>query len=314
MNKVETPYSEMIGDTTISNKQKYSMIISEIKALIKIGIVNSNLITTIAGFLLAVHFTDTSFINHWGTFLLTIIGSAMVIAGGCILNNWYDVDIDPKMARTKNRPTVTGFFSLKMVLVFGLATTIVGIILLMFTTLQAALFAFLGWFVYVVLYTIWSKRRYTLNTVIGSFSGAMPPLIGWAAVSPTMHTVPIVMFLIMFVWQTPHFLALAMKKTEDYREAGIPMLPVVHGFDFTKRQIVVYIACLLPLPLLLTPSLGITFTVIATLLNIGWLVLGFRGFFIKDDLKWANLIFIYSLNYLIILFPLMIIVTLPIFN
>ncbi|MGJ9458556.1 heme o synthase [Oceanobacillus sp. CF4.6] len=314
MNKVETPYSEMIGDTTISNKQKYSMIISEIKALIKIGIVNSNLITTIAGFLLAVHFTNTSFINHWGTFLLTIIGSAMVIAGGCILNNWYDVDIDPKMERTKNRPTVTGFFSLKMVLVFGLATTIAGIILLMFTTIQAALFAFLGWFVYVVLYTIWSKRRYTLNTVIGSFSGAMPPLIGWAAVSPSIHTVPIVMFLIMFVWQTPHFLALAMKKTEDYREAGIPMLPVVHGFDFTKRQIVVYIACLLPLPLLLTPFLGITFTVIATLLNIGWLVLGFRGFFIKDDLKWANLIFIYSLNYLILLFPLMIIVTLPIFN
>ncbi|WP_087973052.1 heme o synthase [Oceanobacillus rekensis] len=314
MNKVETPYSEIITNSTISNKQKYSMIFTEIKALIKIGIVNSNLIITIAGFLLAVHFTNSSFINHWGTFLLTIFGSALVIAGGCIINNWYDVDIDPKMNRTKNRPTVTGFFSLKMVLILGLTTTAIGLAILMFTTVQAAIFAFIGWFVYVVLYTIWSKRRYTLNTIVGSLSGAMPPLIGWAAISPSMHTVPMVMFLIMFVWQTPHFLALAMKKTDDYREAGIPMLPVVYGFNFTKRQIVIYIACLLPLPLLLLPSLGITFAVIATLLNLGWLVLGFKGFFMKDDLKWANWIFIYSLNYLILLFPLMIIVTLPIFN
>lgn len=314
MNKVETPYSEIITNTTISNKQKYSMIFSEIKALIKIGIVNSNLIITIAGFLLAVHFANSSFINHWGTFLLTIIGSALVIAGGCIINNWYDVDIDPKMERTKNRPTVTGFFSLKTVLILGLITTAIGLAILMLTTVQAAIFAFIGWFVYVVLYTIWSKRRYTLNTIVGSFSGAMPPLIGWAAISPSIHIVPTVMFLIMFVWQTPHFLALAMKKTDDYREAGIPMLPVVYGFNFTKRQIVIYIACLLPLPLLLIPSLGITFAVIATLLNLGWLVMGFQGFFMKDDLKWANLIFIYSLNYLVILFPLMIIVTLPIFN
>ncbi|WP_067728240.1 heme o synthase [Oceanobacillus damuensis] len=314
MNKVETPYSEMIGNTAISNKRKFSIFISEIKALIKIGIVNSNLITTLAGLLLAAHFTGTSFMEHLGTFLLTMIGSGLVIAGGCIINNWYDADIDPKMSRTKNRPTVTGFFSLKTVLALGLGTTAAGLVFLLFTTVQATIFAFLGWFIYVVLYTMWSKRRYTLNTAIGSFSGAMPPLIGWAAISPSPHIVPVVMFLIMFVWQTPHFLALAMKKTEDYREAGVPMLPVVYGFEFTKRQIVVYIACLLPLPILLAPSLGITFAVIATLLNLGWLVLGFRGFFVKDDLKWANMIFIYSLNYLIILFPLMIIVTLPIFN
>ncbi|WP_337019848.1 heme o synthase [Oceanobacillus massiliensis] len=315
MNKVETPYTEVIGNAAVSNKQKISRFISEIKALIKIGIVNSNLITTITGFLLAVHFTDSSFINNWGTFLLTVIGSALVIAGGCIINNWYDVDIDPKMSRTKKRPTVTGYFSLRMVLLLGLGTTAVGLGLLLFTTVQATLFAFLGWFIYVVLYTMWSKRRYTLNTAIGSFSGAMPPLIGWAAISPTVvHVVPVVMFLIMFVWQTPHFLALAMKKTEDYREAGIPMLPVVYGFEITKRQIVVYIACLLPLPILLAPSLGITFAVIATLLNIVWLVIGFKGFFMKNDIKWANMIFIYSLNYLILLFPLMIIVTLPMFN
>lgn len=314
MSKIDTPYSEMVGDSAISSKHKISKFITEIKALIKIGIVNSNIITAIAGFLLAVHFTGYSFMEHLGTFLLMLIGSAMVIAGGCIVNNWYDVDIDPQMTRTKDRPTVTGFFSLNAVLVMGIVTTVIGLVLLLFTTIEAALFALFGWFVYVVLYTIWSKRRYTLNTVIGSFSGAVPPLIGWAAINPSLHIVPVILFLIMFIWQTPHFLALAMKKTEDYREAGVPMLPVVYGFEFTKRQIVVYIACLLPLPFFLASSLGITFTVIATLLNLGWLVLGFRGFFMKDEMKWASLIFIYSLNYLIILFPLMVIVTLPIFN
>jgi len=314
MSKLDTPYSEMVGDTAISTKQKISKFITEIKALIKIGIVNSNIITAIAGFLLAVHFTGYSYMDHVGTFLLMLIGSALVIAGGCIINNWYDVDIDPKMTRTKNRPTVTGFFSLKSVLIMGIVTTVIGVVLLMFTTIEAALIALFGWFVYVVLYTMWSKRRYTLNTVVGSFSGAVPPLIGWASISPSLHIVPVILFLIMFIWQTPHFLALAMKKTEDYREAGVPMLPVVYGFEFTKRQIVIYIACLLPLPFFLAPFLGITFTVIATLLNLGWLVLGFRGFFMKDELKWASLIFIYSLNYLIILFPLMVIVTLPIFN
>src|SRR5699024_4673329 len=106
----------------------------------------------------------------------------------------------PVMERTKIRPTVTGNITLNTALVLGLAATVLGLILLLFTTVQAALFAFLGWFVYIVLYTMWSKRRYTLNTAIGSFSGAAPPLIGWAAVEPGFHIVP-------FIWQTPHFLA-----------------------------------------------------------------------------------------------------------
>ncbi|WP_156290457.1 heme o synthase [Oceanobacillus salinisoli] len=313
MNKAGAPYSETIQDSSVSSRQKLKKIISEIKALVKIGIVNSNLITTFAGLWLAIYFTGSSLSQNWDLFFLTMIGSALVIAGGCMVNNWYDVDIDPKMIRTRNRPTVTGFFSLKAVLTMGIAATIIGLILLSFTTLEAAFFGFVGWFVYVVLYTMWSKRKTTLNTIIGSFSGAMPPLIGWAAVYPQFHIVPFILFLIMFIWQTPHFLSLAMKKTEDYREAGVPMLPVVHGFDITKRQIVVYIACLLPLPYFLT-SLGTVFVVVATLLNIGWLIFGIIGLFTNDDLKWANIIFIYSLNYLTVIFMLMIIVTLPIFN
>ncbi|MBD1224435.1 heme o synthase [Virgibacillus halodenitrificans] len=307
LNKAETPSSQMVS-TTVLSKKKSTHFIEDFKALIKIGIVNSNLITVIAGFWLALHYTNGTFLANLDVFILTISGSALVIAGGGILNNWYDVDIDPLMTRTKNRPTVTGSISLNTTLLLGLLSTLFGLILLSLTTIQAALFAFVGWFVYVVLYTMWSKRRYTLNTAIGSFSGAAPPLIGWAAIEPHFHIVPLMLFLIMFIWQTPHFLALAMKKTKEYKAAGVPMLPVVHGFEITKRQIVIYIACLLPLPFYLA-SLGTTFMVIATLLNVGWLFIGISGFFMKNDLKWANLIFIYSLNYLTVLFLMMVVVT-----
>ncbi|MDY0405998.1 heme o synthase [Virgibacillus sp. 179-BFC.A HS] len=309
MNKAETSSAPMVTDSAAAApRQPDTSIMSDMKSLLKVGIIHSNLITAFVGFWLALRFSQESFLDHWGVFLLVMSGSALVIAGGCILNNWYDADIDPVMKRTKNRPTVTGTIPMKVVLLMGVGTTLLGHMLLLFTTVQATLWAFLGWFTYVVLYTMWSKRRYTLNTIIGSFSGAVPPLIGWSAIDPNLHIVPAILFLIMFIWQTPHFLALAMKKCEEYRAAGVPMLPVVYGFDFTKRQIVVYIACLLPLPFLL-PSLGVTFLVLATLLNLGWLFLGITGLFKKDDLKWANKIFIYSLNYLVILFSLMVIAT-----
>lgn len=308
MDKVETTSSPII-DKSVDTRKKIMTFFADFKSLTKMGIVNSNLITTFAGFWLAIYFTNASFMANWEIFLLTIAGSALVIAGGCMMNNWYDVDIDPVMSRTKERPTVTGSISLNRVLAAGVSSTALGLILLMFTTMEAALIAFSGWFVYVVLYTMWSKRKYTLNTAIGSFSGAVPPLIGWAAVDPGLHTMAFILFLIMFIWQTPHFLALAMKKNREYNAAGVPMLPAVYGFEITKRQIVVYIACLLPLPFFMV-SLNIVFLVVATLLNAGWLALGISGFFTKNDLKWANMIFIYSLNYLTILFLMMVIVTL----
>lgn len=307
MDKVETKSTPIAGDVHVSKTQVASMK-EDFKSLIKVGIINSNLITVFTGFWLALHLSGTSFKANWDVFILTMLGSALVIAGGCILNNWYDVDIDPVMERTKSRPTVTGHISLQVTLLLGCVTTAVGLLLLLGTTVTATLIALFGWFSYVVLYTIWSKRRYTLNTAIGSLSGAVPPLIGWAAIEPRLDAVAIVLFLIMFIWQTPHFLALAMKKNEDYKAAGIPMLPAVYGFQFTKRQIFVYVACLLPLPFYLT-TLGHGFLTIATVLNITWLILALTGFFMKDSLKWANLNFVYSLNYLIIMFVTMIIVT-----
>ena len=288
--------------------QMNKLTVKDIKSLFKTGIVYSNLFAVFTGFWLALYFTNTPFMETIDLFILTMLGSTFVLIGASVLNNWYDADIDPIMKRTRKRPTVTGKLSLQTVFLIGVISTILGLTVLLFTTLTATLVALVGWFSYVVLYTIWAKRRFTLNTEIGCISGAVPPVIGWAAVSTDiLHIVPIVLFLIMFIWQTPHFLSLAMKKCREYKAAGIPMLPVVHGFGFTKRQIVVYITCLLPLPFFLG-ELGITYLIIATILNIGWLILGFSGFFMKNDLKWANMIFIYSLNYLVIMFLSMVIV------
>jgi protoheme IX farnesyltransferase len=309
MNKVETTSSSPVMGNT-NNDEKAATLWSDLMALIKVGIINSNLMTTFAGFWLALYYTGASFMEYWESFLFTIAGTALIIAGGCIINNYYDRDIDPMMERTKDRPTVTGTISLQNILLLGIVSSVSGVVLLLFTTIQAAALGALGWFAYVVLYTMWSKRKYTFNTAIGSLSGAIPPLIGWAAVDPGFHIVALILFLIMFIWQTPHFLALAMKKCKEYKEANIPMLPVVHGFPITKRQMVVYVVCLLPLPFYLY-SLGQVFLIIATLLNVGWFALALSGFFVKNDLKWATWMFVYSLNYLTILFLTMVIVTFP---
>jgi heme o synthase len=276
--------------------------------LIKIGIVNSNLITTFTGLWLALHFNGKSLLDNLDILFLVIIGSSLIIAGSCSLNNFIDRDIDHLMERTKLRPTVTGKIQPNRVLWLGITLTILGTALLLMTTVTAAIIGLIGVITYVFLYTMWTKRHYTINTVVGSISGAVPPLIGWAAVDADLHIVAWILFLIMFIWQPPHFLALAMKRCEEYRNAGIPMLPVVHGFEVTKRQIVIWIACLLPLPFYLF-SLSIPFVVLATVLNIGWLALGIAGFKMKDDIKWAKLIFVYSLNYLTILFVAMVVVT-----
>lgn len=307
MNKAETGTARF-PNRDLASRESANTFVEDVKALVKIGIVNSNLMMVFAGFWLALHFNGLRFTDHWDVFIWTIFGSGLVIAGGCILNNWYDRDIDPLMRRTKMRPTVTGSISAQQAFVLGLSVSAAGFVLLLFTTAGAVLAALAGWIVYVVLYTVWSKRRYTLNTAIGSLSGAVPPLIGWLAIDPRPHIIAVGLFLIMFIWQTPHFLALAMKKNEEYKAAGIPMLPAVYGFSFTKRQIVIYIACLLPLPFYMA-DLGNVFLWIATGLNAAWLILGIAGFFMKDQLKWAHLIFVYSLNYLTILFALMFLVT-----
>ncbi len=278
-------------------------------ALIKIGIVNSNLITTFTGLWLALHFSGRSFLENLDIVLFTVIGSSLIIAGSCSINNFIDRDIDPLMERTKGRPTVTGKVLPAKVLILGILLIGLGTLFLLFTTISAAIIGLIGVFSYIFLYTMWSKRQFVSNTVIGSISGAVPPLIGWAAIEPSLGPMAWSLFLIMFIWQPPHFYALAMRRAEEYRAAGVPMLPVVKGFKTTKIHILLWVAALLPVPFLLS-SLGIPFLILASVLNIGWLVLGILGYKIKDDIKWAKLMFVYSLQYLTIMFVAMVIVTL----
>ncbi|WML38480.1 heme o synthase [Neobacillus sp. OS1-2] len=309
MNKNSIAVPQNGGRAALSS----STFFADLRSLIKGPVLIANVLPVFTGFWLALYFTGASFDEYWDVFLLTLTGSTFVMAGALVINNWYDVDIDTVMDRTKNRPTVTGHFSLKMVLTLGISFSLIGFILLLFTTVEAAIYGFVGWFTYVILYTMWSKRRYTLNTVIGSVSGAVTPLIGWTAIESGFHIIPIMLALILFIFQMPHTFAIAIKKYDEYKAAGVAMLPVVYGLPMTKRQMVVYVACLLPLPFYLG-SLGTTFVVLATILNIGWLAVSIYGFFTKNDLKWAHVIFLYSVNYITIMFLMMVIVTMPIFK
>ncbi|APH05385.1 heme o synthase [Bacillus weihaiensis] len=292
-----------------SSDIRETTIWKEFLALIKVGIVNSNAITTFTGIWLALYFSGKGFLGNIDVVLFTMIGSSLVIAGSCAINNFYDRDIDHLMERTKDRPTVTGKMNPIQALWIGIFLLTLGFCFMLMTTLTATIISLVGVVTYVFLYTMWSKRLYTINTVIGSISGAVPPLIGWAAVDSTLSVQAWVLFLIMFIWQPPHFLALAMRRTEEYRAANIPMLPVVHGFAVTKRQIMVWIACLLPLPFYLY-ELGTGFLILATILNIGWFVIGIKDFKNKEkELKWATKMFVYSINYLTILFVSMVLFT-----
>lgn len=295
------------------DKQNIRGFLTDVKSLVKGIVLIANILPILSGFWLALYFTDASFFEYWDKFVLMAIGSTLTMAGALMLNNWYEVDLDREMDRTQERPTVTGNFPLKAVLTAGIICSSLGLFILFFVTIEAAVYGFIGWFTYVVLYTFWSKRRYTLNTVIGSISGAVTPLIGWGTVTSAYHVVPVILFLILFIWQIPHTFAIAMRRYHEYKAAKVPMLPVVYGFEMTKRQTAVYVACLLPLPIFLS-SLGTFFVVVSSILNIGWLIIAVRGIFKKEDTKYANTMFYYSLTYLTVVFGMMIILTMPMFQ
>ncbi|BCU82941.1 protoheme IX farnesyltransferase 2 [Polycladomyces abyssicola] len=275
----------------------------------KPGINVSNLLAAFTGFWLAgPRSLDLTLL------FFTLLGTALVIAGGCTLNNFIDRDIDPSMARTRNRPVAAGRIAPSTALWMGIVLTVAGIsVLALGANPLAAVLGMIGFFVYVMVYTAWLKRTTTLNTVIGGISGAVPPMIGWTAVTGNVDLPAWILFLILFMWQPPHFLALAMRKVEDYRAAGVPMLPVVRGFMETKRQIMVYVAAMIPSSLFLyhTGVVGKIYFVTAIVLGVIYLVLSIAGFFTKDDDRWARQMFLYSLVYLTAILLVMIVDKVP---
>ncbi len=181
----------------------------------------------------------------------TAILCITVAAGACgAINMWYDRDIDAIMRRTRNRPIPAGRIEPGPALGFGV-TLAVGSVLVMglAVNLPAALILALSICFYVFVYTVWLKRRTPQNIVIGGAAGAFPPVIGWAAVTGSVDLIPLVLFAIVFIWTPPHFWSLALWANDDYRRAGIPMLPTVAGAKETRRQILVYTLVLVPLSL-----------------------------------------------------------------
>ena len=282
----------------------------ELQQIIKMGLVQGNLIPAFAGAWLAVVMTNHSFLSSIPQILLMLIGSTLIMGGACALNNYYDQDIDRIMPSKQNRPTVNDRISDKNLLILSFGMMLLGEACLFLLNVPSGVLGLIGIVGYVSYYSIWSKRHTTWNTVVGSFPGAVPPLIGWVAIDGNISLIAIALFLVVFCWQPIHFYALAIKRSDEYSLANIPMLPSVKGFKRTRISMFIWLVFLLPLPFLLS-SLGTTFVVLATLLNLGWLYVGLTSFKkATDQTKWATKMFIYSLNYLVVFFVLVVVISL----
>jgi protoheme IX farnesyltransferase len=219
---------------------------------------------------------------------------------------WFDADIDAVMVRTTRRPIPRGRISRVHAAVFGLCLAVLSVVVmdLMVNRLAAALLA-LTIFFYVVIYTMWLKRRTPQNVVIGGAAGACPPLIGWAAASGNIALEPLLMFLIIFLWTPPHFWALSLNRVNEYARAGIPMLPVVAGPTKTKQQILLYSALLTPISVLpwLIGQAGPLY--LSTTIACGVVLIGLAMQLLRsrtDENRAAGRLFAFSIFYLFILF------------
>lgn len=260
--------------------------------LTKPGIIMGNAITTAAGFALA----SKGHFDYW-LFFATLMGLSLIIASAGVFNNYIDREMDAKMARTKSRALVKGLISSKNALLFATFLGIIGTFILAFyTNFLTVLVAFFGFFIYLVLYAFWKYRSF-YGTLVGSLAGAVPPVVGYCAVSNHLDLGALLLFAILVLWQMPHFFAIAIYHLKDYANASIPVLPVKKGMYITKIHMLLYIIAftLTALMLTLTGYTGYLYLVIAALLGISWLGLCVRGFNSNNDVRWARMMFAYSL-------------------
>ncbi|MFD1178178.1 heme o synthase [Paenibacillus puldeungensis] len=268
-------------------------------ALTKPGILRSNLIAAFAGFWLASHWH-----LQYAELIFMLVGTALVMASSCVFNNYFDRELDTKMTRTQNRALPTGKVSPRTVLWYAITLGVSGLaVLFAFSGLLAGIFGIVGMFVYVVIYTLWLKRSSTWSTSIGAISGAMPPVIGYVAASGKIDLGAWMLFALLFLWQPPHFWALGIRRMEEYRAAGYPLLPVVKGAQRTKLQMFPYLFLLLPIPVLMYVYnyTGMWFLVIGEIMSLAWILLALKGVRTQDNDAWAKKVFLFSVNYLTIL-------------
>lgn len=260
----------------------------------KPGIIFGNLISVIGGFLLAAQ-------GHidYPLFFATLVGVSLVVASGCVFNNVIDRDIDKKMERTKNRVLVKGLISLKVTLVYASLLGIAGFALLYIAANPLAMWlAVMGFVVYVGVYSLYMKRHSVYGTLIGSLSGAAPPVIGYCAVSNQFDAGALILLLIFSLWQMPHSYAIAIFRFKDYQAANIPVLPVVKGISVAKHHITLYIVAFAVATLMLSLGgyAGYKYLIVAAAVSVWWLGMALSGYKNAiDDRVWARKLFVFSI-------------------
>jgi protoheme IX farnesyltransferase len=276
--------------------------ISDYVALMKPGIMTLLLVTTLGAMLVA-----EAGVPGFGLVLVTLLGGVLTSGGANVLNCYIDRDIDAIMSRTRKRATATGRISPPAALIYGIALTVSGTLLLGFVVnWLSALLALAGNLYYVLVYTLWLKRRTPHNIVVGGAAGAVPPLVGWAAVTGSLAPAAWILFAIIFYWTPPHFWALSLLKQGEYGRVGVPMLPVVAGEEETRRQVFLYTILLAAVSLLLVPF-GMGWIYFAGALVLGGYFLYLAWALLRQPSKaQARKTFFYSIWYLAALFAVMV--------
>ena len=255
--------------------------------LTKPGIIRGNILSIIAGF-----FIGSGGNLNFAILGFCILGSVLIIGSGCVFNNYIDRDIDKKMARTKNRATVTNQISKKNIFIFGLLLLIIGtIILYAKTNILTMVVGLIGFIFYVFVYAYF-KRKNEHGTLVGSISGAVPPLAGYLAIKNELDIGALLVFLILVVWQMPHFYAISIFRRKDYKKASIPVLSITRGVKVTKKYIIAYILLFIFIGLLPTffGVTGLVFLFVMLLAGVYWLYIGLSNYSNENDV-WAKKIF-----------------------
>ena len=271
-------------------------------ALTKPRIIELLLITTVPTMVLA----DKGW-PSWGLVIVTLVGGTLAAGGANAINMVVDRDIDRLMERTKTRPLVTGLITPKGAMIFALSLEIAAFgVLWAGANLLSAVLALSATLFYVFIYTLWLKRTSRQNIVIGGAAGAVPVLVGWAAVQNSLGWEPFLLFTAIFLWTPPHFWALAIRHADDYRAASVPMLPSVASLDETVRHMVGYTVVLAVTTIALGPvaSLGVIYLITAVLANLVFIVGAVRLGRAPTSAQSMRL-FAYSISYVTLLFVAM---------
>lgn len=268
-------------------------------ALTKPRIIELLLITTVPTMILA-----EQGLPRLGLVVVTLVGGALAAGGANAINMYVDRDIDRLMPRTQGRPLVTGAMTPRAALVFALVLEAAAfVVLAAFVNVLSAALALSATLFYVFVYSLWLKRTSTSNIVIGGAAGAVPVLVGWAAVTDSLGWPPLVLFGMIFLWTPPHFWALAIRYADDYRAADVPMLPAVASIEVTSRRMLGYTVLLWALSLVLVPVAGLGMIYGLTALVLGAVfVSGCLGLRRTPEPRVAMRVFSFSITYVTVLF------------